>query len=191
MIQSKEEFAKIWKKEPTDLSQLDFFMYQLINELHAELQNDFFTESNHKEKYNLQSQQISELVVQLVDNVQFFFEQICFGKGCSLGCPNKLDKPFSEMEDEVRLEIIETEFKGNPAACRNRGDCFKHDLTSYVIKDTIIDFYSHFTGMHYQEDNPGIIEFADFIANTIIAFTLEQGPQLLKEPHRKAKQFSV
>ena len=190
MIHSKEEFAKIWKKETVDLSQLDFFMYQLINKLDSEL-NGFFTEDKQKEEYSLQAHQISELVVQLVDNLQFFLDQICFGKGCSLGCPNKLDTPFTEMEDETRFDIIEKEFKGNPAACRNRADCYKHDIINYVIKDTIIDFYSHFSGIHFQEDNPAINKLADFIADSIIELTLAQGPQLLKEPYRKAVQFTT
>jgi len=189
MIHSKEEFARIWKKEPAELSQLDYFAFKLINHLERQLSEDYFSVNGHSEEYNLNPSQVSELAVQLTDGLQFFFEQICFGKGCALGCPNKLDTPFSEMEDETRFEIIETEFQGNAAACKTREDCFKHDLVNYVIKDTIIDFLIYFTNTEYKEDDPEITRLANFLSDTIVAFTVQQGPGLLKEPFKKADSF--
>jgi hypothetical protein len=190
MIQSREEFARIWKKESAELSQLDYFSFKLINNIEKQLVDFYFIANGHSEEFLLNPSQISEMVVQLVDSLQFFIEQICFGNGCALGCPNKLNTPFSEMEDEVRLEIIEQEFKGNADACRSRRDCFKHDLMNYVIKDTLIDYYCYFAYRDYSEDNPELNNLAAFIVDVVIKFTLENGPVLLKEPHKIARQFS-
>jgi len=188
MISSKEEFARIWKKEANELSQLDFFTYQLINKLDTLLTNEYF-KKNPPDEYHLKPDEIDELVVQLADGLQFFYEQICFGKGCSLGCPNKLDTPFSEMEDDVRLAIIEQEFAGNGRACASREDCFRHDLTNYVVKDTLVDFYTYFVKIEIDEDNPELKKMAHFIVENIVKFTIKNGAELLKEPYKVADNF--
>ena len=186
MINSKEEFARIWKKEPKDLSHLDYFIFLLINELDNLLHKEYFDKNSNSNNYHLNAEQISELVVQLGDGLHFFYEQICFGKGCSLGCPNKLDTPFTKREDDVRLVIINQEFDGNAEACASREDCFKHDLMNYVVKDTLIDFYTYFINIETTEEEPVLLNMATFIVGIIIRFTIERGSEFLNEPYKKA-----
>lgn len=180
-----EEFARIWKKDPKDLSQLDYFIFLLINDLDSQLQKGYFAKNPTPENYKLNADQISELAVQLGDGLQFFYEQICFGKGCSLGCPNKLDKPFTKSEDNVRLVIINEEFNGVAESCASREDCFRHDLMNYVVKDTLIDFYTYFENVETNEDDPVLLNMATFIVGIIIRFTTTQGGKLLSEPDKK------
>jgi len=184
MIKSKEEFARIWKKEARELSQLDYFIFLLINELDTRLNEEYFKNKLISSDYILDDRQVAELVVQLGDGLHFFYEQICFGKGCSLGCPNKLDLPFSKNEDPVRLVIIEQEFDGKAEACASREDCFKHDLMNYVVKDTLIDFYTYFMEMEIDEDNKDLYKIAAYLVNTIINFTVRHGSKLLNEPYK-------
>jgi len=186
MISSTEEFAQVWKKPANELTRLDYFIFLLINEMDSQLRKSYFNQDTDFKEYNLNTQNISELVLQLGDSLHFFYEQMCFGDGCSLGCPNKLDKPFSEKEDDVRLEIIKQEFGGKKEACSSRDDCLRHDLMSYVAVDTLLDFYNYNMNLVCEEKDPAIVKLAAFIVNIIIRFTTERGSELLKEPYKNA-----
>ena len=191
MIKTTEEFARIWGKEPKELTQLDYFIFLLINEMSLQLQKDFFDQKSASGNYHLNGSQISELVVQVADGLQFFYEQMCFGSGCSLGCPHKLNKPFSQNEDEARLHIINNEFAGKAEACVNRVDCLKHDLVNYVVKDTLTDYYNYYINIETTEDEPLLINMGMSIVEIITRFTIERGPELLKEPYKKASSLSA
>lgn len=184
MIQSKDEFARIWKKEPSELTQLDNFIFLLINKVHSKLEKEFFQELENN-AYKLDAEQLNELTVQLGDGLHFFYEQICFGKGCSLGCPNKLDLAFSKKEEDTQLQIIKQEFDGNAAACKSRKECLQQDLMNYVIKDNLIDFYSYTIDLECSEEEPQIMHLANFILPIIMRFTMEHGSSYLKEPFQK------
>ncbi len=191
MIASTEEFARIWEKEPNELTQLDHFIFLLINEMSLQLYKEYFSRKSISQNYYLNRQQISELAVQLADGLQFFYEQMCFGSGCSLGCPHKLDTPFSKNEDEARLHIINNEFGGNAEACTSRLDCLKHDLMNYVVNETLTDYYTHYMNIETTEKEPMLIDMGNFIVEIIIRFTIEQGPKLLEEPFKKTNSLSA
>lgn len=186
MINSVDEFAKIWKKQTKELTQLDYFIFLLINELILLLQKEYDRKS-FPVSYRLNSQQITELVVQLADGLHFFYEQICFGRGCSLGCPNKLDTSFSKKEEKVRFEIVKREFNGNPDACRGRKDCLRHDLMDYVVKDNLLDYYTFFMNIKSTEDDTVLNNISHIIVDCIINYTSKNGNTLLKEPDRMMK----
>jgi hypothetical protein len=186
MIKSAEEFALIWKKETNELTQLNYFIFLLINELDSMLNKNYFDQKVSSDIFQLNAQQISDLVIQLGDGLQFFYNQMCFGNGCSLECPNKMDTPFSKKENKIKLEIIKREFDGNAKACASREDCLHHDLMSYVVTDTLSDYYTYDMNLETTEVEPAIINMATFILGIIIQFTKERGTELLKEPYKKA-----
>lgn len=185
MIQSKEEFARIWKKDSKSLLQLDLFIFHLINELSRQLQTEYFSKQSQDDSYYLNPDQVSELTVQMGDALHFFYEQMCFGKGCSLGCPNKMDKPFSKRENDILFEIIEREFDGNAKACASREDCLRHDLMNYVVKDTLLDFYTYFMEQECGEEDTQLKEMADFVVKILMHFTMTRGSEFLKEPYKE------
>ena len=191
MINSTAEFARIWEKETDELTQLDYFIFLLINEMISKLDKEFFKSASSKSDFHLNSTHISELSVQVADSLQFFYTQMCFGSGCSLGCPNNLNKPFSKNEEEARIHIINSEFGGNSEACSKREDCLTHDLNDYVISDTISDYYSHYLNCEIAEDDPFLEKLSVFIVEIIIRFTQERGPELLKEPFGRAQVLSA
>lgn len=186
MIATKKEFAQIWKKESDELTRLDYFIFLLINELDLLLNNENSSGIFASGKYRLNQPQIADLALQLGDGLQFFYEQMCYGNGCSLGCPNKLNIPFSKNEDDLKFEIIKQEFNGNADACKSREDCLRHDLMNYVVKDTLADFYGYNMNMEISEEDPLLLSMADFIVTVIIRFTIDRGSELLKEPYKNA-----
>lgn len=185
MIQTKEEFARIWKKNPADLNHLDHFTFLLINTIYTQLETEYFRQKLTLPQYQLSPDQISELVLQLGDGLHFFYEQMCFGKGCSLGCPNKLDLAFSKGEEAARQQIIKQEFDGDSKACRSRKDCLQHDLMNYVVKDNLLDFYNYSMNIVCTEDEPQIIHIAEYIVAIIMRFSSDNGSVYLKQPFKK------
>ncbi len=184
MINSKEEFAQIWKKEPKELHYLDYFIFLLINELDSLLQSEYFQNKSEPGKYHLNKQEVSDLALQLGDGLKFFYEQICFGSGCSLGCPNKLDKPFTKNEEDVRLEIRNVEFDGSNESCSSRDKCLQHDLLNYVALDTITDFYTYDMNLVSEVKDKEIVKLASFVVKIIVRLTIERGAELLKDPYK-------
>ncbi len=102
------EFVNSWEKEVYELTYLDYFTYLLINELGLLLEEDFFPEIEQQDLFCLNKEEVSALAFNIGDGLQLFLDKNCFG-GCSLGCPNKLSKPFSTEEDEIRINFVTTE----------------------------------------------------------------------------------
>ena len=131
---SAKEFVNSWEKEVYELTNLDYFIYLLINNIGGLLENDFFADYDQKDHFYLNSEEISALSFNIGDSLQLFLEKNCFGS-CNLGCPNKLKQPFSEKDDEIRIKFVSTEFDGLAASCVSREDCLYHDvITTKIVK---------------------------------------------------------
>ncbi len=175
------EFINNWEKEVYELTQLDYFIYLLINEIGAALENDYMAGRPAENAMRLDKQEIASLAFALGDSLYTFLDKNCFG-ACSLGCPNKLSKPFTQKEEAIRAGIAMREFDGNPMHCRSREECLFHDVMSYVIVDVLIDFYNYELVVEVDENDPEISKLALFIMDSILAFTHKNGPLLLKMP---------
>ncbi|KAA3611081.1 MAG: hypothetical protein D8M58_13990 [Calditrichaeota bacterium] len=176
------EFVNSWEKEVYELTYLDYFIYLLINDLGLLLERDFFPKIDREELFYLSSDEISALAFNIGDGLQLFLDKNCFG-GCSLGCPNKLSKPFSSEENEIRINFVTTEFDGITSSCTNREDCLYHDVMNYVVIDALLDFYNYEMGVVLHEKDPKLIKLATFTMDHIISFTQANGPKLLEKPN--------
>ncbi|RMH60449.1 MAG: hypothetical protein D6677_13685 [Calditrichaeota bacterium] len=180
-----QEFVDSWEKEIYELTHLDYFTYLLINELSSSLENDYFKKLPDDSAMLLHTHEITALSFSIADNLQSFLEKNCFG-GCSLGCPNKLSKPFTEEENKKRVEFINMEFDGKAADCNSREECLYYDIMTYVATDTLLDFYNFEIGLHLGEDDPPLKSISSFVAKTIIRFIYKQGREWLTSPNELA-----
>jgi hypothetical protein len=176
------EFVNSWEKEVYELTYLDYFIYLLINDLGLLLEKDFFPTIDMQELFYLDKEEISALAFNIGDGLQLFLDKNCFG-GCSLGCPNKLSKPFSKDEDEIRSNFVSTEFDGITASCVNREDCLYHDVMNYVVVDALLDFYNYEMGVVLHEKDRKLNKLSLFTMEHIISFTQKNGPKLLQKPN--------
>lgn len=178
---SAREFVSSWEKEVYELTHLDYFIYLLINELGSILENEFFNHVDKKELFYLNNEEISTLAFNIGDGLQLFLDKNCFGN-CSLGCPNKLHKPFSKSDDQVRINFVTSEFDGLTASCTNREDCLYHDVMNYVVVDAVLDFYNYEMGVIMHEKDRKLNKLSTFIMDKIIQFTHAHGAKLLNNP---------
>ncbi|HHM01894.1 MAG TPA: hypothetical protein ENJ15_02705 [Caldithrix abyssi] len=180
-----QEFVDSWEKEIYELTFLDYFTYLLINELSSAMENDYFKKMSVENIHNLHTHEITSLAFAIADSLQSFLEKNCFG-GCALGCPNKLSTPFSPEEDQKRIEFVTMEFDGIAANCLTREECFHHDVMTYVVADTIIDFYNFEIGLQLEEGDEQLKKLNQFVMNVIIRFIHKNGPELLTAPNELA-----
>lgn len=182
---SAKEFVNSWEKEIYELTNLDYFIYLLINNIGGLLENDFFTKIDQADHFFLNGEEISALSFNIGDSMQLFLEKNCFGS-CNLGCPNKLKEPFNEKDDEIRIKFVTTEFDGLAASCVTREDCLYHDVMNYVVIDALLDFYNYEMGIVLHEKDRRLNNLVHFLMDHIINFTENNGPKLLNNPNELA-----
>lgn len=182
MAYTIDQFAESWQKEVNELTHLDYFTFKLICKLENHLKDETFAGSNADQGLLLMDGEGINLAFSLGDGLQFFFEKMCFGEGCSLGCPNKLEAPFDEKDKKVREGIVTYEFKGDFEACKQRRDCFSYDIVNYVIRDTLIDFYNYEKGIQLEEEDTNIKILTKTIGDFVLSFTSMYGSTILQNP---------
>lgn len=182
---SVKEFVSSWEKEIYELTNLDYFIYLLINELGATLEHDFFPQIDQEDLFYLKNDEIAAIAFNIGDGLQLFLDKNCFN-GCSLGCPNKLNKPFSKKDNQIRVDFVTTEFDGITASCTNREDCLYHDVMNYVVIDALLDFYNYEMGVILHEKDRKLNRLATFIMDYVIKFIYRNGEHLLSNPNETA-----
>lgn len=185
---SVREFVNSWEKEVYELTHMDYFIYLLINELSGKLEKDFYPDFNINEPFRLSLDELANLAFNIGDGLQAFLDKNCFN-GCSLGCPNKLHKPFAANEDEIRAHFVTREFDGFMASCDNREDCLYHDIKIYVVADVLLDFYNYEMGIILHEKDRKLNNLLEFIMKQIMQFTRLNGPILLATPNEIASEL--
>lgn len=179
------EFINNWEKEMYELTQLDYFIYLLINDLGASIEQDFMPGRSIDDVLLLDNREIASLAFAIGDGLNTFLEKNCFG-ACSLGCPNKLAKPFSPKDEEVRAAISVREFAGKTDHCTSREECLFHDVMSYVVVDVLIDFYNYELVVEIDDNDPKLNTLSLFIMESILKFTEKNGPLILRKPEDPA-----
>ena len=183
---SAREFIDSWEKEVYQLSNLDLFTYQLINELASAIEGNYFKNKKAAEdSFYLYSEEIGSLCFDMADSLQLFFEKNCLGS-CKLKCPIELNKKITNTDwtppsNFLQLSVL-------PSSNYNKEQCLYYDMLNYVILDSLIDFYHYEMDIVLTEDDERIMHFAEFIAKVILNFIRNKGQTFLNNPWENATQ---
>ncbi len=179
------EFVRAWEKEIYELTNLDYFIYLLMNSVADFLEHSFFPQQ-HKigEEYLLDSHEITGLAFHIGDSVQLFFEHNCFGM-CDLNCPTQLDKELT-VEDVLGLGKFPEGLDFGTQSCSTKEDCLRYDLLHFVLIDAVLDFYHFDLRVTADEGDLFLQELIQAIGEHIIELIKNEGHTYLLQPRENA-----
>lgn len=181
---SAREFVDSWEKEIYELSNLDYFIYLLINELASGIEKQYFGRLKRSHPLFLESDEIGTLSLNLSDSIQNFLENNCF-LGCSLNCPLKLDQQVNSHN--INFRFFSGEDDGpKPELFKVREDLLYFDLVNYVVSDALIDFYSFELEIEINLTDKALLELTEVIMNIVMDFFRKNGRSYLKEPQESS-----
>ncbi len=184
------EFIDSWEKEVYELTNMDYFIFLLINELAGSIETGFFPKRSTLEYLRLNSEDIGNLAFNMGDALQDFLEKNCFG-ACSMACPNRLSQRATPAEMTERQNIL-----GIPVhaemSCKSKEQCLFYDIKTFVVLDILLDFYSFDKGLVIVENDAGLHLFVEFITRLIIENFRKHESRLLRYPDENASsQFDA
>ncbi len=184
------EFIDSWEKEVYELTNMDYFIFLLINELAGSIETGFFPKRSTLEYLRLNSEDIGNLAFNMGDALQDFLEKNCFG-ACSVACPKHLSQRVTPAELTERQNIIGIPVRPD-MACKNKEQCLFYDIKAFVVLDILLDFYNFDKGLAIVEDDAGLHLFVEFITRLIIENIKKHESRLLTHPDENAaSQFDV
>lgn len=181
---SVNEFVESWEKEVYELTNLDYFIYQLINHLAADIEDIYFKALSSSSLLRLESDETGTLCFNMGDSLQQFLEKNCFG-ACELNCPLQMNARVSTDDLKARNKILGN-FPPSIAQCKKKGQCLYSDLLHFVIIDSVAEFYQFDKGFLIEEDDPDLLLFAQFIADSIQDFIQGKGKKYLAQADENA-----
>ena len=181
---SVNEFVESWEKEVYELTNLDYFIYQLINHLAAEIEDVYFKALSPSSLLRLESDETGTLCFNMGDSLQQFLEKNCFGS-CELHCPLHLNSRISPEDLNIRKKILGN-FPPTIDQCKTKSHCLYMDLLHFVVIDSVAEFYQFEKGFLIEEDNPDLLLFAQFIGDSIQDFIQGKGQKFLAQADENA-----
>ncbi|RMG67403.1 MAG: hypothetical protein D6715_04870 [Calditrichaeota bacterium] len=187
---SAREFVESWDKEIYELTNLDFFIFLMMNHLGNQLEKHYFVREKQNSPFNLSFESIGTLCFNLGDSFEFFLEENCFGK-CPFNCLldlNGIVEPGRHEKEEFvrqRLNMIRL-FASDPLI---KEQCLRIDLMNYVILDSLVHFYCEEVGLEVDEEDVEILEMADFVESVMVEFIRNEGQTLLQRPFEPAMDY--
>lgn len=187
---SVREFIDSWDKEIYELTNLDFFIYLIINHLGNQIENRYFINERVNSHLSLTFDNVGTLCFNLGDSLEFFLEDNCFGN-CNLNCPLDLETSISlnSCEPNEQMQKRLNIFRSIASDRIAKEQCLRVHLMNHVILDTVIHFYSDELDMEIDEEDIDIIELADFIENIIVDFIRHEGQSVLRQAKEPAMDY--
>ncbi len=187
---SIREFVESWDKELYELNHLDFFIYLFINHLGNQLERQFFHPGVRHSDFHLEFDHIGTLSFNIGDAFEFFLKENCLNS-CPLGCPLNLDGYVHPEDEELHEQMLRKIrfLQSYPSEPVQKEQCFRLDLMNHVVIDTIIQFYSEEFHTELAEDDPFLIELAEFIEDVTVEFIRTEGQTWLHKPFESALKY--
>ncbi|MEJ2636073.1 MAG: hypothetical protein P8184_12375 [Calditrichia bacterium] len=187
---SAREFVESWDKELYELNNLDFFIYLTINRLGNQLEKRFFVQDKVKSTLFLDFEHMGTVCFNIGDSLEFFLEENCLGS-CPLNCPRNLegrvDVDKAQVADNIKrkLRILQSFMAGQ----LDKEQCLRMDLMNHVILDTLLQFYNEELELEIKENDPDLLELAEFMEEVLIEFIRFEGQTLLSRPFEIALNY--
>ncbi len=179
------EFIKAWDKEIYELTNLDYFIYLLMNSLADAFEQKFFPDQHDvDEEYLLDKDEIISLSFFMGDNIQLFFEKNCFGL-CGLSCPAQLDQKIS-TDEILAMGHRPQHLDLSQHPCQSKEECLKYDLIHHVLIEAVIEFYHFDLRVTAEEDDAFLQKMIYFINDHVLALIRNEGHGLLSNPQENA-----
>lgn len=184
---SAREFIDSWEKEIYELTNLDYFIFSLINELASELERNFFSRFSSADAIYLHSEEIGMLSFNMGDSTQLFLEKNCFSS-CNMSCPLHLNDEVSPTELTLRQGLISSASQEG-SHCQTKEECLYADLLNYVVLDSLLDFYNYEIGLVMEDNDLVLTSMTEFIMDIIISFTKNKGQKWLQNRDENASDL--
>lgn len=184
------EFIESWDKEIYELTNLDFFIYQLINYLANQIEKRFFIRERKDSRLLLDFDQLGTLCFNIGDAFEFFLRENCLGS-CPLNCPRDLNAHFDadkvQLEEKIRRNIflLQSFMSGQ----LEKEQCLRIDLMNYVILDTLLQFYNESFQDELNDDDIDLLELAEFIEDEMVDFVRVEGQTFLQHPFKPSLEY--
>ncbi len=187
---SVREFIESWDKEIYELTNLDFFIYLIVNHLGNQVEKRFFINERSNSPLSLTFDNIGTLCFNLGDSLEFFLQDNCFGN-CNLNCPFDLDSSvdLNRHESDEHMQERLMVFRNFATDKIAKEQCLRVHLMNHVILDTIIHYYTEEMNYDIDEEDIETIELADFIENVIVGFIRNEGQSLLHQAFEPAMDY--
>jgi len=179
---SAREFLESWDKEIYEMTNLDLFIYLMVNHVGNQLEKRYFASNRQNSPLQLTFNDIGTLCFNLGDSFEYFLEEEGYVKRAS----------HDFWEAETRSQAYQNESEGMTQRKKRlktffsgglvREQSFRVELMENVILDTLIQFYYEELGIEIEEDDLELIRLADFIEDVIINFIRQEGKSLLQRP---------
>ena len=140
---SAREFVESWDKEIYELTNLDFFVYLMINHIGNQLEKRFFIRERQNSPLYLSFEDIGTLSFNLGDSIEYFLKDNCFGN-CPLKCPIDLNAQIF-LQDYKNDEFLQKSlFILNTFSTEivSKEQCMRIHFMNHVILDTLLSFYN-------------------------------------------------
>jgi len=181
---SAHEFVESWEKEIYELTNMDYFIYLLINNLAGEIESTYLAKLSDRHVLKVHSDDVGTLAFNIGDGLQQFLEKTCFDT-CTLNCPLCLSDPISAIEQQNRLKVLNTFPLGN-SPCKTKEQCLSADILNFVVYDSMLDFYQFEKGILIDEKDHELVRFSEFVTRIILETIRNQGQKLLQKPNENA-----
>lgn len=186
---SAREFLESWDKEIYEMTNLDFFIYLMVNHLGNQLEKRFFVRERQNSPLYLNFENIGTLCFNLGDSFEYFLEEEHLGQSnvnhiWELDTLNDLRKKEEKSASRKRKGLKSFLSEGIL-----KEQSFRVELMENVILDTAMQFYYDEMGVEIDDDEIEIIELADFIEDMMIEFIRQEGQTLLKRPNDPAIDY--
>lgn len=177
---SVREFVESWDKEIYKLTNLDYFIYLMVNHLGNQLEKRFFVQSRQNSRLALSFESIGTLCFNIGDSFEYFLEEDCFGR---YSVDYRIEPEAKNETVERNREVTQQRIKSLQSLVNDgfiKEQNFRVDLMEYVVMDTLLQFYYEEIGIEFGEDDLEIMELADFIEDVIITYIRSEGRTLLQ-----------
>jgi hypothetical protein len=184
---SVQEFVSSWEKEIYELTNLDYFIFLLINHIGYQIEHNYFSTLKPSDYLRVDPEEIGTLAFNLGDSLESFVENNCFGD-CTLACPTHLDDQVEQDELKTRNDQLQLIQLVNGTDYDKRS-FFINDILNYVVIDTLFDFYQYEIGLNLDDTDLSLIQFADFLTSILEKFIENQGQNLLSNPRESSTEL--
>ena len=174
------EFISSWEKEIYELNNLDYFIFILINQLGHYIQKECFGNNSKKDNLYLDDNEISSLVFNIGDTLQYFMEKNCYDT-CPFHCPINMKDKVTPNE-VILLDIFPDRKIISSHSCKTKEDCFYMEIFNNVVLESLFDFYNYDKGIVFEETDTKFLKFASLIVDHILELVNQKGAELLTKP---------